>query len=100
MIRRGRPEPALAKARLAPTVPRMEFGWWETDDEGKKWNITVRFHGGNVTFSKKTGHHTSWVDFDGNDEQWDRLLKEAEKRLPRRLMSQKEFNRLKAQRPQ
>lgn len=78
----------------------MEFGWWETDEEGRKWNISVRFHAGHVVFSKKTGHHTGWIDFEGNDEQWERLFKEAEKRLPRRLMSQKEFIRLKACRPQ
>lgn len=78
----------------------MEFGWWETDEEGRKWNISVRFHAGHVVFSKKTGHHTGWTDFEGNDEQWERLFKEAEKRLPRRLMSQKEFVRLKACRPQ
>ncbi|MBP6865151.1 MAG: hypothetical protein KBC32_07740 [Candidatus Didemnitutus sp.] len=77
----------------------MEFGWWEKDDDGTKWQINVRFHGGNVLFSKKTGHHNPWIDFDGNDAHWDRLIQEAEKRLPRRLMSQKEFERLKAQRP-
>jgi hypothetical protein len=78
----------------------MEFGWWEKDEEGIKWNITVRFHGGNVTFSRKHGHNSSWEDFTPSDDQWDRLLKEAEKRLPRRLMSQKQFNQLKAERPQ
>lgn len=77
----------------------MEFGWWETDDDKIKWSISVRFHGGHVTFSRKTGHNTSWEDFEANDAQWDRLLKEAERRLPRRLMSQKEFERLKAERP-
>lgn len=78
----------------------MEFGWWITDDEGKKWQVSVRFHGGNVVFSRKHGHNSSWQDFEATDEQWDRLISEAERRLPRRLMSQKEFNRLKACRPQ
>ncbi len=78
----------------------MEFGWWEKDDSGVKWQISVRFHGGNVIFSRKGGHHQPWEDFDGNDTHWDRLLSEAERRLPRRLMSQKEFERLKGQRPQ
>ena len=77
----------------------MEFGWWEKDEEGKKWQINARFHGGNVVFSRHHGHHTSWEDFDPSDEQWDRLLKEAERRLPRRLMSTKEFNELKSKRP-
>ena len=90
---------ALAAAAPPRTLPPMEFGWWEKDDAGAKWQINVRFHGGNVLFRKKTGHPHPWIDFDGNDEQWDRLIQEAEKRLPRRLMSQKEFERLKAQRP-
>jgi hypothetical protein len=54
----------------------MEFGWWDKDDEGTKWHIKAP-----------------------TDEQWDRLISEAERRLPRRLMSTKEFNQLKGQRP-
>lgn len=77
----------------------MEFGWWDKDEEGKKWQISVRFHAGRVVFSRKHGHNTSWDDFAPSDGQWDRLLSEAERRLPRRLMSTKEFERLKAQRP-
>jgi hypothetical protein len=50
-------------------------------------------------FSRKTGHNSSWEDFAPTDEQWDRLISEAERRLPRRLMSTKEFNLLKGQRP-
>jgi len=77
----------------------MEFGWWSKDDEDRKWQICVRFHGGNVTFSRKHGHNTSWEDYTPADADWDRLLSEAERRLPRRLMSQKEFNRLRDCRP-
>jgi len=77
----------------------MEFGWWDKDEEGKKWHIKVRFHGGNVVFNRKHGHHSSWEDFNATDEHWDRLISEAERRLPRRLMSTKEFNQLKEQRP-
>ncbi len=77
----------------------MEFGWWAKDDDGRKWQISARFHGGNVVFSRKHGRHTSWEDYEPVDAEWDRLLAEAERRLPRRLMSQKQFNQLKAQRP-
>ena len=78
----------------------MEFGWWAKDADEKKWQISVRYHGGNVTFSRKHGHNSSWEDFVPAEADWDRLLSEAGRRLPRRLMSQKEFNRLKAGRPQ
>jgi len=63
----------------------MEFGWWDKDADG---------------FSRKTGHNSSWEDFAPTDAQWDRLIGEAERRLPRRLMSSKEFALLKGQRPQ
>jgi hypothetical protein len=77
----------------------MIFGWWAKDDDGKKWQISVRFHGDNVTFSRKHGHHTSWEDFTPTEGDWDKLLAEAERRLPRRLMSQKQFDQLKGKRP-
>jgi len=77
----------------------MEFGWWDRDDDGKKWQICVRFHGGNVTFSRKHGHHSSWEDFVPSETHWDRLISEAERRVPRRLMSPKQFAQLKAERP-
>lgn len=77
----------------------MEFGWWARDDEGKKWQVSVRFHGGNVTFSRKHGHHASWEDFAPTDADWDKLLGEAARRIPRRLMSPRQFAHLKAQRP-
>jgi hypothetical protein len=77
----------------------MEFGWWAKDEAGVKWQICVRFHGGNVTFSRKHGHHQPWEDFEPADGDWDKLLSEAERRLPRRLMSQKQFNQLKSCRP-
>jgi hypothetical protein len=45
----------------------MEFGWWDKDDDGVKWQISARFHGGTVVFSRKHGHHTSWEDFAPTD---------------------------------
>ncbi len=78
----------------------MEFGWQDRDEDGTKWQICARFHAGHVVFSRRTGHNNGWEDYVPTDTQWDRLISEAERRLPRRLMSTKEFERLKAQRPQ
>lgn len=77
----------------------MEFGWWSKDEEGKKWQICVRFHGGNTVFSRKHGHNSSWEDYEPSAAEWDRLFAEADRRLPRRLISQKQYNQLKACRP-
>lgn len=69
----------------------MEFGWWAKDPETGKFQICVEIHGGNIVWRRKQGHHTSWEPFSPGDEEWQRLLAEAERRVPRRLLSPKQF---------
>ena len=69
----------------------MEFGWWDKDENGKKFQIMVDIHGGNVTWTRKQGHHQSWDVHPASDLDWDRLLDEARRRVPRRLLSPKQF---------
>jgi len=78
----------------------MEFGWWKTTQEDGKFQIVVNVHGGNIEWSRKQGHHAQWVAYGPPDEEdWDRLIFEAEKRVPRRLISPKQFAAIKALRP-
>ena len=74
----------------------MDFGWWKTVPETGKFQVNVRWHGGNIEWTSKQGHHSSWEDFAPGDEDWDRLLSEAERRVPRRLISIKQFAELKS----
>ncbi|MBL9207895.1 MAG: hypothetical protein JNN01_22620 [Opitutaceae bacterium] len=69
----------------------MEFGWWDKDETGKKYQILADIHGGNVTWTRKQGHHQSWETHPPTDLDWDRLLDEARRRVPRRLLSPKQF---------
>lgn len=79
----------------------MEFGWWSKDPETGKFQINVTVHGGNIEWLRKQGHHSSWETYSPiTDEDWDRLLAEAERRVPRRLMSPKQFDELKRLREQ
>jgi hypothetical protein len=73
----------------------IEFGWWDKDAEGKKFQVHVAVHGGNIEWSRHQGHHTSWDPYSPNDEDRARLVHEAEKRVPRRLISQKQFEEIK-----
>jgi len=78
----------------------MEFGWWKTTEEDGKFQIVVNVHGGNIEWSRKQGHHSQWVPYGAPDDgDWDRLIYEAEKRVPRRLISPKQFEAIKALRP-
>lgn len=74
----------------------IEFGWWSKDEETGKFQINVRIHGGNIEWTRKQGHHTSWEPYGPpSDDDWDRLIAEAERRVPRRLISPKQFEDIK-----
>lgn len=74
----------------------MDFGWWLRDPEAGKFQVWVVFHGGEVTWRRKQGHHEPWEPLEPvTVEMWDRLMDEAAKRVPRRLMSPKQFDELK-----
>src|SRR3954466_11052029 len=73
----------------------IEFGWWKKDPEQGKFQINVVVHGGNIEWTRHQGHHTSWDPYTPCDEDRERLISEAEKRVPRRLISQKQFDEIK-----
>jgi hypothetical protein len=76
-----------------------EFGWWARDPEQGKFQVRATVHGGNVAWEHKQGHFTSWLDHAPTGEDWDRLMSEAEKRVPRRLLSPKQFEAIRNLRP-
>jgi len=74
----------------------IEFGWWAKDPDDGKFQINVRIHGGNIEWTRKRGHHNPWETYGPpNDDDWDRLMQEAERRVPRRLISPKQFDEIK-----
>ncbi len=73
----------------------MEFGWWNKDPELGKMQVRASLHGGNLTWHHKQGHHTSWLVHPPTEDDWDRLIHEAERRVPRRLISPKQFDEIK-----
>ncbi|RRJ97558.1 hypothetical protein Ga0100231_003335 [Opitutaceae bacterium TAV4] len=74
----------------------MEFGWWVRHPEEGKFQVRVIIHGGNIEWKRKQGHHTPWEPYGPPSEvDWDKLMTEAETRLPRRLMSSKQFDDIK-----
>ncbi len=78
----------------------MEFGWWQSDPETGKYQVCVNVHGGNIKWTRKQGHHTSWETYGPpTQDDWDKLLSEAARRVPRRLLSPKQFADIERQRP-
>ena len=76
-----------------------EFGWWRKDPEEGKFQVVAAFHGGNLEWQRKQGHHTSWEDYDPTPEDWDRLLLEVDHRFQRRLLSPKQVETIRRLRP-
>ncbi len=78
----------------------MEFGWWARDAENRPFQVRVIIFGGDPTWSRKQGHHQPWEPYGPpTDEDWDHLFAEARRRLPRRLLSTKQFEAIKRLRP-
>ncbi len=73
----------------------ITFGWWHKDPVEGKYQISVDVHGGNIEWHRHQGHHTSWIPHEPTDEHRERLVYEAEKRVPRRLITQKQFDEIK-----
>jgi hypothetical protein len=73
----------------------IEFGWWNKNPEEGKYQVCAAIHGGNIEWTRKQGHHTSWLPHAPTEEDWDRLMEEAERRVPRRLISGKQFDAIK-----
>lgn len=73
----------------------IEFGWWNRDPEEGKYQVRAVIHGGNIEWTRHQGHHTPWQPHTPSDDDRARLVSEAERRLPRRLITQKQFDEIK-----
>jgi hypothetical protein len=71
-----------------------EFGWWSRDPEGVKFQVKAAVHGGDLKWLCKRGRFQSWVKHLPTEEDWSRLISEAERRVPRRLLSPKQFEHI------
>jgi hypothetical protein len=77
----------------------VDFGWWNKDPERGKYQVVAKVHGGNLVWQRKQGHHSTWEPHEPSADDWDRLLAEAGKRVPRRLLSPKQFEAIRGLRP-
>lgn len=71
-----------------------EFGWWSRNPEEGKFQVRAAIHGGNIAWARKQGHHQPWAAHRPSEADWDRLLEEASRRVPRRLLSPKQFEEI------
>jgi len=73
----------------------VNFGWWNKRPEVGKFQVKVEVHGGNIKWTMHQGHHTQWQPYSPDDEDRERLMYEADKRIPRRLITNKQYDEIK-----
>lgn len=65
----------------------MELGWWNRDEEGRKYQVHLELFGGKLQWRCQRGRHTRWEDYPNpSDEDWDTAERLAENRYVRRLI--------------
>lgn len=72
-----------------------EFNWWVRDPDLGKYEVSAAIHGDRISWQRHEGRFTHWVDHVPSDSDWARLVEEAEKRVPRRLISPQQFETIK-----
>lgn len=73
----------------------IEFGWWRKNSDGDKIQVSAVVHGGNIEWTSHQGHHASWLPYTPDDDDRERLIYDADKRVPRRLITTKQFEEIK-----
>lgn len=73
----------------------MEFGWWNKDADGRKYQVCAKVFGRTITWRRKQGHHQPWEPHPPTDDDWKKLTAEAKRRVPRRLLSPRQFAQIK-----
>ena len=77
-----------------------EFGWWVRDPEAGKFQVRASFHGGAIAWTRQPTRFAGWEPHEPTDADWEQLLETAERRVPRRLLSPKQFDAIKRLREQ
>lgn len=71
-----------------------EFNWWNRDPEEGKYKVKAKIHGSVLSFTRHQGHHTRWEPHHPSNDDFDRLISDAEKRVPRRLISPEQMKEI------
>ena len=72
-----------------------EFGWWNRDPDRGKYQVRALYHGGAITWEHKQGHFTTWQPHPPTEADWDELMATAGRRVPRRLLSPRQFEAIR-----
>jgi hypothetical protein len=68
----------------------LDIGYWSRDADGRRLQVNFAIFGGKITWTCKRGHHQPWEPYGPPcEEDWEVVTREAEKRVPRRVIHDK-----------
>ena len=68
----------------------VEIGFWKRTEDGRKFQVRLRVFGGNIRWECQPARFEDWVPYPApDDEDWDTVIAEANKREPRRVIHDK-----------
>jgi hypothetical protein len=68
----------------------LDIGYWSRDADGRRLQVNFAIFGGKITWTCKRGHHQPWEPYGPpSEEDWEIVTREAEKRVPRRVIHDK-----------
>jgi len=74
----------------------MEIGWWNRDEDGKKYQVHLTVFGGKLIFRYQPKRFEPWRDYPSpTDEDWETALQQAERCLVRRLTTDKVVEKIR-----
>lgn len=74
----------------------MELGWWNRDEDGKKYRVQLEKFGSKLIWRCQRGRHTPWQDYTHPTEaDWDKAIELAENWYVRRLIREDALKMIK-----
>ena len=68
----------------------VEIGFWKRTEGGRKFQVRLRVFGGKISWEYQPARFDPWEPYPEPDEEdWQTVIGEAEKRAPRRIIHDK-----------
>lgn len=68
---------------------RNKISWWRRDEDGRKYQVQIRYFGGNVSWHKQMARYEEWESHEPDEEDWERAEKDLKDRFHRGLVEEK-----------
>jgi hypothetical protein len=66
----------------------QEFGWWDRDEDGRKYQVKAAVFGGKLSWTCQRARFEPWETYEPLEQDWETLEELARNRFQRALVRQ------------